>query len=73
MIRSMTKPVALVHPAMDTWTPPGLSLEVARRTAAPVTIVMLRECGHFPVEQPGVGDMIATVCRLADAAVRGDA
>ncbi|MBD9699913.1 alpha/beta hydrolase [Flavimobilis sp. GY10621] len=70
---SMTTPVALVHPAMDTWTPPSLSLAVARRTAAPVKIVMLRECGHFPVEQPGLGDLLATVCLLADEAGRAGA
>lgn len=47
-------PVTLVAPAADTWTPPQLSVEFLRRIPAPTTLVMLDDCGHFPVEEPGL-------------------
>lgn len=50
-------PVLLVHPAEDTWTPPELSLRFLERIAAPTRAVMLENCGHFPVEQPGVSQL----------------
>jgi len=61
----VTTPLALVHPAEDAWTPPRLSLRVARRTAGPLRIVMLRGCGHLPIEQPGLDDLLTAVEALA--------
>ncbi|WP_150461813.1 alpha/beta fold hydrolase [Nesterenkonia ebinurensis] len=57
-------PVTLVHPAMDAWTPVEVSVNWLRRVAAPAELVMLRECGHFPIEEPGLTDLIRTVERI---------
>ncbi|MBO1031050.1 alpha/beta hydrolase [Tessaracoccus sp. SD287] len=57
----MTTPVTLVHPSHDDWTPVELSMRVLRRVAAPASMVLLRECGHFPVEEPGLGDLLETI------------
>lgn len=47
-------PVLLVHPAADSWTPPELSLRFLDRISAPTTAIPLENCGHFPIEQPGL-------------------
>lgn len=47
-------PVVLVHPAEDAWTPPYLSLRFLARIAAPTRVEMLENCGHYPIEQPGI-------------------
>lgn len=62
---SMKTPVTLVHPSLDAWTPVELSMRVFRRIAAPGKVVMLRECGHFPVEEPGITDLVSAVLELA--------
>lgn len=62
---AMTTPVSLLHPTHDAWTPVELSMRVLQKIAAPTEAVMLRECGHFPVEEPGVSDLIAAVAGLA--------
>lgn len=67
---TMTKPVTLVHPAMDAWTPPRVSLPVVQETAGPTHVVMLRGCGHIPIEEPGLSDLVAAVVELADTACR---
>lgn len=54
---SMTVPVLLVHPELDAWTPVEISARVLRRTAAPTRLVLLRGCGHFPIEEPGLADL----------------
>ncbi|MGO1545135.1 MAG: hypothetical protein ACTHXA_12440 [Gulosibacter sp.] len=58
-------PVALLHPAEDAWTPPSLSTRFLERIGAPTELIMLRECGHFPVEEPGLGELIAAVSKAA--------
>lgn len=50
-------PVALVHPAVDRWTPPAMSLAFFQRIAAPKRYVALTNCGHFPVEEPEIGEL----------------
>lgn len=62
---SATTPITLVHPARDAWTPAELSLRFYSRIATPGRVVMLRECGHFPIEEPGVEDLVSEVIRLA--------
>lgn len=62
---SMRTPVTLLHPALDGWTPVELSMRVFCRLASPDKVVMLRECGHFPIEEPGVTDLVAAVLELA--------
>jgi alpha-beta hydrolase superfamily lysophospholipase len=47
-------PITLVAPAADLWTPPDLSIRFLQRIPLPTTTVMLENCGHFPVEEPGL-------------------
>lgn len=61
----MTTPVTLVHPAKDSWTPVGLSVRYLQQMAAPTQLVLLRECGHFPIEEPGLTDLVRVVADLA--------
>lgn len=63
---SLTTPVTLVHPSLYAWTPVELSMRVFRRIASPGKVVMLRECGHFPVEEPGITDLVAAIVELAE-------
>ena len=65
---SAKTPVTLVHPSRDAWTPVKLSTRFLRRIATPGRVVMLRECGHFPVEEPGISDLVSEMLRLAEAA-----
>lgn len=60
----MTTPVTLLHPGLDDWTPVELSARVLRRMAAPSRLFMLRNCGHFPIEEPGLSDLVSEVARL---------
>ena len=50
-------PVTLLHPGADQWTPPELSARFLARIPGPTTTVLLEGCGHFPVEEPGIGQM----------------
>ncbi len=69
---SMTTPVTLAHPGLDAWTPIELSMRWVRRLAGPSRTIVLRECGHFPIEEPGVTDLIETVVGLAEHPHRRD-
>lgn len=50
-------PVTLVAPAADTWTPPALSLTFLQRIAGPTRSVLLENCGHYPIEEPGLSQL----------------
>lgn len=67
---SMTTPVTLAHPELDAWTPVDLSLRVLRRIPSANEVVMLRGCGHFPVEEPGITDLVSAVLERAEHARR---
>lgn len=54
-------PVTLVAPAADTWTPPELSKAFLQRICAPTTTVTLDNCGHFPIEEPGLSQLRAAM------------
>ena len=58
-------PVTLLHPGRDAWTPVELSTRVLSRAAGPADLVILRECGHFPVEDPGITELVDAVAGLA--------
>lgn len=47
-------PVMLAHPAADRWTTPEASLPFFERIKGPKELVMLENCGHLPIEEPGV-------------------
>lgn len=65
----MLTPVTLAHPAKDAWTPLEISTRWLRRVAAPAEVAVLRECGHFPVEDPGLGDLVDAVTRVLERVV----
>lgn len=54
-------PVTLMHPDHDLLTPVELSLRTLSRLKAPTDVVMLKDCGHFPIEEPGFTTMLETV------------
>lgn len=67
-------PVTLVAPAADKWTPPELSIRFLQRISGPTELVMLENCGHFPIEEPGLTQlreaMLTLVTTLAEQAGR---
>ncbi|HVL77328.1 MAG TPA: lysophospholipase [Noviherbaspirillum sp.] len=56
-------PVLLAHPAEDAWTTVDASRLLFDRLGVRKDLVMLENCGHFPIEEPGVSV-------LRDAAIR---
>ncbi|MFC7340225.1 alpha/beta fold hydrolase [Saccharopolyspora griseoalba] len=57
-------PLTLAHPAEDGWTPPANSIRFLERVAAPARLVLLEGCGHFPIEEPGLGQLRSTARRV---------
>ncbi len=57
--------VTLVHPAADKWTPPELSIRFLNRIAGPTKLVLLEGCGHFPIEEPGVSQLVTMMEEIA--------
>ena len=60
-------PVLLVHPEEDRWTPVAVSMPFFDRIAAPKRLVLLQGAGHFPVEEPGVSQLVDAVRELIDS------
>jgi alpha-beta hydrolase superfamily lysophospholipase len=54
-------PVVLAHPAVDRWTPTAMSLRFFDRIAAPKELVLLEGAGHYPVEAPGVHQLLDAI------------
>jgi len=55
-------PILLTQPAADRWTPLHLSEPFLKRVArVPVKIVMLENAGHYPLEQPGLSQMVDAI------------
>ncbi len=54
-------PVLLVHPADDRWTPYAVSRPFFEQIGADKKLVLLENCGHFPYEEPGFGQMKQTL------------
>lgn len=55
-------PVLLTQPAADRWTPLHLSEPFLQRIRKePVKIVMLDNAGHYPLEQPGLSQMVNAI------------
>lgn len=55
-------PVLLTQPARDRWTPLELSGPfVDRLTRVPTGTVLLDDAGHYPLEQPGLDQLVAAV------------
>lgn len=70
-------PVTLVHPAADEWTPVELSVRFLRRIPNRTKLVLLENCGHYPIEQPGLNTLAETLRAIRDelggAVTRSDA
>jgi len=55
-------PVLLTQPAADRWTPLHLSEPfLGRIQRVPVQTVMLENTGHYPLEQPGLSQMVDAI------------
>ncbi|GAA1481282.1 alpha/beta fold hydrolase [Gordonia sinesedis] len=55
-------PVLLTQPAKDRWTPLELSTPFLNRIGrVPVTTVMLERAGHYPLELPGLDQMVDAI------------
>lgn len=50
-------PVLLAHPEADRWTTVEVSRPLFDRIKGKKKLVMLEKCGHFPVEEPGAGQL----------------
>lgn len=50
-------PFLLAHQEKDNWTPLRLSRIFFDRLACEKQLVMLEKAGHFPIEQPGIGQL----------------
>ncbi|MBN3818385.1 alpha/beta hydrolase [Paraburkholderia sp. Se-20369] len=55
-------PILLTQPAADRWTPLHLSEPFLERIGrVPVKVVMLENAGHYPLEQPGLAQMVDAI------------
>jgi alpha-beta hydrolase superfamily lysophospholipase len=55
-------PILLTQPAQDRWTPLPLSeLFLQRIRRVPVKVEMLENAGHYPLEQPGLSQMVSSI------------
>ena len=66
-------PVLLTHPAADTWTKIEASRPFFDRIKGPKELVMLENCGHLPVEEPGLSRLEEMVVAFLGQLSRGKA
>lgn len=60
-------PILLTQPAADRWTPQHLSDGFLDRiTHVPVERVSLANAGHYPLEQPGLDQMVAAIASFCE-------
>lgn len=59
-------PVLLAHPAADRWTTVEASRQLFDRLQVQKHLVLLENCGHYPVEEPGVKQMRDAVLGFLD-------
>ena len=64
-------PLTLVHPALDRWTPTELSTRFLERIRGEKHLVLLERCGHFPVEEPGLTQLVETMSAVRAQAEAG--
>lgn len=61
-------PVLLTQPAADRWTPLSLSQPFLKRLSnVQVTTRLLDNAGHYPLEEPGLGQMSAAILAFVRA------
>jgi pimeloyl-ACP methyl ester carboxylesterase len=64
-------PILLTQPAQDRWTPLHLSeLFLGRVRKVPMRTVMLENAGHYPIEQPGLDQMVAAIAGFCGGIAR---
>lgn len=66
-------PVTLLHPAADRWTPPEVSIRFLDRIAGPTNLVLLENCGHYPIEEPGLSQLVDALRTVRDEVLSGSA
>jgi alpha-beta hydrolase superfamily lysophospholipase len=71
--RTALFPVHLMHPELDEWTPVELSEGTLRTLPGPTTSQLLRGCGHFPLEEPGLRDLLSGLEDVAANAASSNA
>ncbi len=65
-------PILLTQPGEDRWTPLHLSeLFLNRIGRVPVTTVILEGAGHYPIEEPGLDQMVDAIEAFIRAQVAG--
>lgn len=63
-------PILLTQPAKDRWTPLELSTPfLSRIHQVPVKTVMLENAGHYPLEQPGLNQMVNAIDQFYSSVV----
>jgi alpha-beta hydrolase superfamily lysophospholipase len=66
-------PVLLAHPAADRWTTLEASQPLFDRIKVYKRLVMLDNCGHFPVEEPGVSQLREAVTEFLEGLCQASA
>lgn len=69
---STRMPVTLLHPQLDDWTPVTLSLDSLTALPGPTASNTLANCGHFPMEEPGVQQLIDALGHMATSLARNE-
>ncbi|MFD6161290.1 alpha/beta hydrolase [Nocardia sp. NPDC060256] len=57
-------PVWLLHPGADRWTPLPVSQGFFDRIAAPKHLLVLEEAGHYPIEDPGIRQLVMALADI---------
>lgn len=66
-----SSPILLTQPAQDRWTPLELSSPfLSRIQKVPVQIVQLDNAGHYPLEQPGLSQMVEQIDKFYQSVVK---
>lgn len=63
-------PVLMLHPGSDRWTPLEISQPFFNRIAAKKQLVILENCGHFPIEEPGFNTMLQEISKSIEELTR---
>jgi alpha-beta hydrolase superfamily lysophospholipase len=64
-------PFMLVHPDADQWTPTELSLPFFERIGGYKELKLLENCGHAPIEEPGIEQLKESVQGFLDHVYEG--
>lgn len=59
-------PILLAHPAADRWTDIASSKLFFDRLKCPKSLALLENCGHFPIESPGIDTLEEVSMKFLD-------